>query len=310
MGEFPQGESTAGTQGGAEGDPSEGEAGSEDGDLSDPGDLGEFPEGESTAGTQDGDEADASEGESGTEDPGESEGEPGFGSGDYATSDSDALPDLRDEETLEEALESFEEAMGEAGDSGEGDPATAGSDGDSAEEGGTAGGTPTYAGTGTSDSTGNDENQSNSGAGTGRTGPLTPAEQAAILDGYLERGTGEFDEMILEEQAAQRRAAREQLPSSATTSASTGNEAVGGFEEGGGEVGVYSTGGGMGGASRAGDNTEIPSNTVKYPPPANIPSGNDDDVFARQLREAAMREPDPTIREKLWDEYRNYKGIN
>ena len=30
---------------------------------------------------------------------------------------------------------------------------------------------------------------------------------------------------------------------------------------------------------------------------------------ARQLREAAMREPDPELREKLWDEYRNYTGL-
>jgi len=30
---------------------------------------------------------------------------------------------------------------------------------------------------------------------------------------------------------------------------------------------------------------------------------------ARQLREAAMREPDPDLRDKLWAEYRKYKGI-
>ena len=34
----------------------------------------------------------------------------------------------------------------------------------------------------------------------------------------------------------------------------------------------------------------------------------DDDIIARQLREAAMAEPDPELREKLWDEYRRYKG--
>jgi len=32
-------------------------------------------------------------------------------------------------------------------------------------------------------------------------------------------------------------------------------------------------------------------------------------VVARQLREAAMREPDPAVRDKLWQEYRKYKGI-
>jgi hypothetical protein len=41
--------------------------------------------------------------------------------------------------------------------------------------------------------------------------------------------------------------------------------------------------------------------------PAGIPDGSDDDIVARQLREAAMSETDPELREKLWQEYRNYK---
>ena len=46
-----------------------------------------------------------------------------------------------------------------------------------------------------------------------------------------------------------------------------------------------------------------------FPLPEDIPGGRDDDVVARQLREAAMSEPDPVLREALWDEYRNYTGI-
>ena len=42
--------------------------------------------------------------------------------------------------------------------------------------------------------------------------------------------------------------------------------------------------------------------------PEDIPSGHDDDVVARQLREAAEKEQDPVLREKLWDEYRKYKN--
>jgi hypothetical protein len=41
--------------------------------------------------------------------------------------------------------------------------------------------------------------------------------------------------------------------------------------------------------------------------PGDIPSGDDDDIVARQLREAAERETDPALREKLWAEYRAYK---
>ncbi|MGB5400529.1 MAG: hypothetical protein WBO71_09955, partial [Thermoanaerobaculia bacterium] len=42
--------------------------------------------------------------------------------------------------------------------------------------------------------------------------------------------------------------------------------------------------------------------------PPDIPDGSDDDIVARQLREAAMNEDDPELREKLWDEYREYKA--
>ncbi len=58
------------------------------------------------------------------------------------------------------------------------------------------------------------------------------------------------------------------------------------------------------------------NNSQKAPPmstggsqvPEDIPDARDDDIIARQLREAAMNEPDPELREKLWEEYRRYKG--
>ena len=34
----------------------------------------------------------------------------------------------------------------------------------------------------------------------------------------------------------------------------------------------------------------------------------DDDIVARQLREAAEKETDPELKEKLWKEYEEYKG--
>ncbi|MBI2994602.1 MAG: hypothetical protein HYY48_10565 [Gammaproteobacteria bacterium] len=41
--------------------------------------------------------------------------------------------------------------------------------------------------------------------------------------------------------------------------------------------------------------------------PDDLVSGEGDDIIARQLREAAMKESDPKLREKLWEEYRKYK---
>ncbi len=40
----------------------------------------------------------------------------------------------------------------------------------------------------------------------------------------------------------------------------------------------------------------------------DVPDAGDDDVVARQLREAAENETDPELREKLWEEYRRYKS--
>jgi hypothetical protein len=44
--------------------------------------------------------------------------------------------------------------------------------------------------------------------------------------------------------------------------------------------------------------------------PEDIPTdGSGDDQVAQQIREAAMAETDPDIREALWDEYRRHTGI-
>ncbi len=40
---------------------------------------------------------------------------------------------------------------------------------------------------------------------------------------------------------------------------------------------------------------------------SGLGDGNDDDVVARQLREAAQGESDPILRQKLWDEYQKYR---
>ena len=38
-----------------------------------------------------------------------------------------------------------------------------------------------------------------------------------------------------------------------------------------------------------------------------IPNGSDDDIIARQIREAAEKETDPELKDKLWREYVEYK---
>ncbi|XOV87679.1 MAG: hypothetical protein ACFHX7_22445 [Pseudomonadota bacterium] len=42
--------------------------------------------------------------------------------------------------------------------------------------------------------------------------------------------------------------------------------------------------------------------------PDDVGTGQNDDIVAQQLREAAVAETDPELREKLWQEYRRYKS--
>ena len=58
-----------------------------------------------------------------------------------------------------------------------------------------------------------------------------------------------------------------------------------------------------GGADQSGDVTLMIAAQI----PTDIGDGANDDVVARQIREAAMNESDPVLREKLWEEYRRYK---
>ncbi len=140
---------------------------------------------------------------------------------------------------------------------------------------------------------------------------MTASERAGVLDEQLRRGYEVFDGLILgERERAQREIERQP-----------------GSQSGGGDIAAA---GGIGSPSSPpqtlpsgnGDQQSgvpvgsFPSSSSSsqpaesFPPPEDIPSGRDDDVVARQLREAAMREPDPELREALWDEYRKYTGIS
>jgi len=154
----------------------------------------------------------------------------------------------------------------------------------------------------------------------------TRGEQVAVLDAELNAGLGEYDERLLREQ--ERVKAATPLPDEISGAGGDGQgdgDGDGGGEggsEGAGEdgadgepgsdasgndagtaaggqrpSGTASRGAGAGGgAQRSGSRT-----------PPDIPDGSDDDVVARQLREAAEKETDPELKKKLWEEYRKYK---
>ena len=87
-----------------------------------------------------------------------------------------------------------------------------------------------------------------------------------------------------------------------------------GPSEGGQQGGASSSGGGggsspvdgqQGGNSTMGEDQE--GNTDIIPIPDDVGDGRNDDIVLRQIREAAMEEKDPVLREKLWDEYRRIR---
>ena len=182
---------------------------------------------------------------------------------------------------------------------------------------------------------------STGGSGTGDT--RTQAEKTATLDGDFLVALGEFDEMLLKEEgkvAARVPSQRESgtsgqagIAGSAGVSGEAGKDGSGeAGEQGEGtegdtvadgssagqadrsgtapatqsrERGAQSSGGGRGGAGDAvTDHSRYGAPGGKLPPP------EDDDIVARQLREAAEKEPDPELKQKLWEEYWKYKGVS
>ena len=58
-----------------------------------------------------------------------------------------------------------------------------------------------------------------------------------------------------------------------------------------------------------GNETSPPSSNDNGKLPDDIPSAENDDIIAKQFRQAALDETDPQAKAKLWNEYRRYKGL-
>lgn len=147
----------------------------------------------------------------------------------------------------------------------------------------------------------------------------TQAEEVAALETRLGVSLADFDQLLLEEARRAR-----------TRGAIGGAGSPGGFGEGGAAEG-RSKGGSTGSkapdVARSGTSGKTTQGSASEPGsqggrieggtpgatgaaaarPPDVGDGADDDVVARQIRKLAESEPDPELREKLWDEYRRYK---
>jgi hypothetical protein len=146
--------------------------------------------------------------------------------------------------------------------------------------------------------------------GTGGAGEVgefpseTDAERAARLGKELEQSIGGFDEVLMEEQQE-------------ISSVGRNTEGFGGEMEGDGGISLGEQGMSTGGIVIA-NTSGVPASSpvddlsqeeIRARTPEDIPITADDDIIARQLREAALAEDDPELRERLWEEYRKYRGM-
>jgi hypothetical protein len=146
--------------------------------------------------------------------------------------------------------------------------------------------------------------------GVGEVPGETEAQRKARLEGELDKSVGGFDEVLAEEQ-------RE----ISTVGRDTEGFGGGGAAGGGGGVGLgkQATGGVEGtgevaraGAAGSGSTPSIDSmseDEIAKRTPGDIPDLVSEDIVAKQLREAALAEDDPVLRERLWEEYRNYNNL-
>ena len=141
-------------------------------------------------------------------------------------------------------------------------------------------------------------------------GAVSREEQVAVLDAELDGSMRDYDGRILEERAgvmdrANETGANQQLEDFDRSVAYYDEAEEGELSE---EVSTAEPPAAPQSGNEPGLPTNGRSNDIVTPPPEDIPSGDDDDVVARQIREAAMKETDPDLREALWEEYRKYKN--
>lgn len=145
----------------------------------------------------------------------------------------------------------------------------------------------------------------------------TDTELTSDMDRTLQESLSEFDEQLLRDRKLLLQGSQDTDPGLDQSGGAIGDLSTTGDASAGDLDGTFSetramvpnhdnppetSAGAPGKAERGG----IRSGSI----PPDIPDGRDDDIVARQIREAAMSENDPELRKKLWQEYKEYKKSN
>jgi hypothetical protein len=161
-----------------------------------------------------------------------------------------------------------------------------------------------------------------------------PADRLKVLDRQFNESLAAFDEVLLKELRLIQAASAKRMKGLATAAAEAGRQAgekggesgsaekgataetassgteASGSEKGGAATEQTKTSEGRGkpgGAAGAGQGAGGWGSGGSGAPPSSYTPSPDDDIVARQLREAAEKETDPELKAKLWKEYEEYK---
>ncbi len=151
----------------------------------------------------------------------------------------------------------------------------------------------------------------------------TEGEKIGSLEDRLKRLESELDEQLLRKQQANRENQRPLNSGGGPAGRATGSGAKkeGASGAGAGEPGRQGLPSPGNRSAKPSDGRKQPSRNYDPGAGPGLPkdekseikssgageTGNDDDIVMRQIREAAERETDPVMKEKLWDEYRKLK---
>jgi hypothetical protein len=152
--------------------------------------------------------------------------------------------------------------------------------------------------------------------------PQTAEERHAALDKQLDDSLGAFDARLQKEQqkTAEERDAR-QATIAGTTASTEGQDPSQGADGAPIPAPAASPGSHGGKPHARGESRTARAGDLKSEqaaginggasgngaPATVIPDGNDDDIVARRIRKAAELETDPELKDKLWQEYVEYK---
>jgi len=152
------------------------------------------------------------------------------------------------------------------------------------------------------------------GEQSGGVGEFPGGGDAEQLGKELDESVGDFDEVLMEEQREIETVGRNTEGHGTGSGGgsgggiSLGEQSAGAMSQGGASGGAAGGGGG-GGAGRSDPLEGMSESDIEQRTPDDISVIIDDDIVAKQLREAALAEEDPELRERLWEEYRKYKGM-